>query len=218
MSELGSAGHPAVRGRDQELRALADSVRRLVALTVTNVAPPHETAAVAAELDALADRLAAHVPTPVPPRYVASTPAGATAGERMPFDAVLGPYNPLALPIEIELDPPRAIGRACFTTPYEGPPGCVHGAVIAGAFDMVCNAANHLAGVAGPTARLLVRYRRPTLLHRDLVVEATVTATSGRRTVTIGRIAQDGSVTAEVEGLFVAPRRADTLRLGELSR
>jgi hypothetical protein len=35
---------------------------------------------------------------------------------------MLGLYNPLALPIEMEWQPPRAIGRATFDTPYEGRP------------------------------------------------------------------------------------------------
>ena len=41
----------------------------------------------------------------------------------MPFDVVIGICNPVALPIAIEFDPPKAIGRAVFTAPYEGAPG-----------------------------------------------------------------------------------------------
>jgi acyl-coenzyme A thioesterase PaaI-like protein len=206
--------HPVISGRERELRALADEVRRLVALTVTNAAPADETADVASQLAALADRLALHVPTPPPPRHVGPEVPDAEAGARMPYDVVLGEYNPLALPIEITVSPPLALGHARFTTPYEGPPGCVHGAVIAGAFDMVLNAANQFAGVAGPTARLTIRYRRPTRVHRDLTFEAWVASTKGRRTITAGRILQDGVVTAEAEGLFVALDRDRIMRMG----
>ncbi len=203
--------HPGVTGREGELRALSDAVRRLISLTVTNTAPAGETADIASGLDALASRLEAFVPTPHPPRYLNADRSDAMDEERMPYDVVIGPFNPLALPVRIELDPPRAIGHACFTVPYEGPPGCVHGAVIAGAFDMVCNAANHMAGLAGPTARLTVRYRRPTLLGVDLVFEAQVLEARGRRTTTTARIVQDGMVTAEAQGLFVALDRREVM-------
>ncbi len=206
--------HPAVEGRERELRELADVVRRLVEVTVTNTASAAETAEFSAELRALVERLASHVPAQVPPRYVLEGARDGVSGERMPYDVVVGHYNPLALPLEMDNDPPRAVGRARFTTPYEGPPGCVHGAVIASAFDMVCNEANKLADVAGPTARLSIRYRRPTLLHKDLTIEAEVVETRGKRTKTVGRILQEGLVTAEAEGLFVALDPADLLRMG----
>jgi acyl-CoA thioesterase FadM len=47
-----------------------------------------------------------------------------------------------------------------------------------------------------------MRYRRPTLLHRDLTVECEVVSTDGRRTRSVGRIVQDGEVTVEAEGVF----------------
>ena len=195
-------GHPAVSGRTDELRALADAVRRLVALTVTNTAPPAETAVIAAELDRVADRLATHVPDPPLPRFATGVPdASTTMTERMPFDAVVGAYNPVALPVEVTVDGGRAVGRANFTVAYEGPPGCVQGGVIAAMFDIVLSVAAHAAEAAGPTVSLTMRYRRPTLLHRDLVVEAEVADTDRRRTRVVGRIVQDGDVTVEAEGV-----------------
>jgi acyl-coenzyme A thioesterase PaaI-like protein len=211
-----TSGHPAVAGRADELRALTDAVRRLIALTVTNTAPAAETAAVAAELDRLADRLEPYVPDPPLPRFPGMGDAGTTMVDNMPFDAVVGAFNPMALPVEVEVVGDHAVGRACFTTPYEGPPGCVQGGVIAAVFDIVLSAANHAKGVAGPTVSLTMRYRRPTLLHRDLVVEAEVAETDGRRTRAVGRLVQDGEVTVECEGTFaVLDRDAITaLRAG----
>jgi acyl-coenzyme A thioesterase PaaI-like protein len=202
-------GHGAVAGRPDELRALTDAVRRLVALTVTHVAPAAETAAIAAELEAIADRLEPFVPTPVLPRFWPNmAPTDAPMADQMPFDAVVGAYNPIALPVTVTVDPPRAFGHACFTTAYEGPPGCVQGGVIAATFDIILSAANRIAEAAGPTAELKLRYRKPTLLHRDLVVEAEVAEVRGRLTRTVGQIVQDGEVTVEAEGTFVALDRA----------
>jgi acyl-coenzyme A thioesterase PaaI-like protein len=196
--------HPAVDGRPVELRALADAIRDLIDATVTTAAPAWVTADTARRVDELTAMLRAHTPeTPYPrfvftPDDVEETPLA----DRMPFDAVIGAYNPIALPVDVTVVDGKAIGRACFTTPFEGPPGCVQGGVIAATFDIVLSAANRAAQAAGPTVSLTMRYRRPTLLHRDLVVECEVAETDGRRTRSVGRILQDGQVTVEAEGVF----------------
>ena len=58
----------------------------------------------------------------------------------MPYDVVVGPFNPLALPVVLDFEPPKALGRAAFDVAYEGAPGCVHGAVLAATFDIVLTA------------------------------------------------------------------------------
>jgi acyl-coenzyme A thioesterase PaaI-like protein len=199
--------HPAVAGREDELGALADAVRRLVALTVTNTAPPAETAALARELDDIADRLSQHVPDPVPPRHAPTIPDHLTMLEGTPYDPVMGRWHPFALPLELGVltaDPPRATATATFTTPYEGPPGCVHGAVLAGAFDMVLTAANRVVpDAAGPTIELSVQFRKPTRLRVETVFEAWIAERKGRITTTAGRATQDGVVTVEAIGTFI---------------
>jgi acyl-coenzyme A thioesterase PaaI-like protein len=199
--------HPAVRGREHELGALADAVRRLVLLTVTNTAPADETAELAAQLDDIADRLARHVQDPVPARHAPVTPDHLSMLEGTPYDPVMGRWHPFALPLElgeVTADPPGATATACFTTPYEGPPGCVHGAVLAGAFDMVLTAANRaVPDAAGPTIELKIQFRKPTRLHVETVFEAWIAERKGRITTTAGRAIQDGVVTVEALGTFI---------------
>ncbi len=212
--------HPSVAGREAEMARLADAVRRLVALTVTNQAPAAEVAGVAADLERVADRLAAHGPSGPPtvtwmePAGIPGRAPGGMAG-RMAFDVVIGRHSPLALPVVLEFEPPRAIGRGTFTAPYEGPPGCIHGAVLAATFDIVFTAANILADAAGPTVRLTTRFRRPTLLHEEAVFEAWVDRREGHRTFTRGRVLQRGEVTVEADGEFAA---IDHRRIVELAR
>jgi acyl-coenzyme A thioesterase PaaI-like protein len=198
--------HPAVTGREPELGSLSKGLRRLVQLAVTTTVPPEVLGEVASGLEALADRLEAGLPEVPFPRFMGrdpSVPADAKDVERaMPFDVVVGRYNPLALPVRLEIDPPRALGRAVFTTPYEGAPGCVHGASIAGAFDIVLTVANMIAGAAGPTVRLALRFRRPTLLGTEALFEAWVDKRTERRIHTSGRLVQNGQVTVEAEGEF----------------
>ncbi len=193
---------------------LAAAVRRLMALTVTAAAPPEVVREVARRAGELADELEPHVPAagtePVPrfaDRSVAPAEAHTLAGA-MPFDVVIGSCNPVALPVSVEFEPPKAIGRATFTAVYEGAPGCVHGAVLAGAFDIMLTAANIIANGAGPTVNLAIRYLKPTLIGQPVVFESWVTERTERRTYSEGRLVQGGVVTVEATGEFVNMNRS----------
>ena len=131
----------------------------------------------------------------------------------MPYDQIVGRLSPLAPPIEFTWEDGKAIGRVRFATPYEGPPGCVHGGVIAAAFDQAFNIANLMAGSAGPTARLALRYRRPTPLGADLVFEGWQERSDGRRIHTRGRLRHGDTITAEAEGVFVRLPVEQVMRL-----
>jgi acyl-coenzyme A thioesterase PaaI-like protein len=200
--------HPAIAGREGSMAELADTVRRLVDLVVTNTASADVLDTVVAQLRSTADVLALHVPTdPVarfvePPESTRSETRGLSMDRSMPYDPVVGRFNPIALPVEISFQPPLAIGTAVFTTPYEGGPGWVHGAALAATFDIVLTAANHLSGAAGPTVWLTIRFRRPTLVGIEARFEAEVVSNDGRRVVSKGRLVQDGVVCVEAEGEF----------------
>jgi acyl-coenzyme A thioesterase PaaI-like protein len=199
--------HPALEGRESELRRLADAVRRLISLTVTTGSGPEVLRQVTAGLDELSDRLATDVPEKRFPRFVeretqvAVSDIGGVVRE-MPFDVVVGGCNPLALPVVLATDPPGAKASATYTIAYEGAPGCVHGAAIASAFDLVLTAANLVAGAAGPTVRLALRFRRPTLLGVECQFEAEVRSRTEKRVFTEGRLLQNEKVTVEAEGEF----------------
>jgi acyl-coenzyme A thioesterase PaaI-like protein len=192
---------------------LADAVRRLTAGTVTSLASSDLLADVARRARSLADELEQFVPEagPEPITRFAEQGAGPDGPEgmaaAMPFDVVIGSCNPLAQPIVIEFDPPKAIGRAEFGAPYEGAPGCVHGAVIAGAFDIVLTAANILADGAGPTVNLSIKYRKPTLVGQESLFEAWVVSQDARRTHSRGHLIQNGVVCVEAVGEFARMQR-----------
>jgi acyl-coenzyme A thioesterase PaaI-like protein len=189
--------------------------------TVNTVASPAVLSDAARRATALADELDRHVPPAGPEPTARFADQSVQPGEldtlaaAMPFDMVIGPCNPVAPPLTIEFDPPRAIGHAVFTAPYEGAPGLVHGAVLAGAFDMMLTAANVIADGAGPTVSLSIRYRKPTLIALPARFEAWVTESDGRRTHSRGRLTQGGVVTVEAVGEFVNMGRS---RISELHR
>jgi acyl-CoA thioesterase FadM len=198
--------YPGLHGRETEARAMAEELRRLIRLSVSTAPPAEETAALTAQLAAVADRLEAHRPAIPLPRFMGPPEDGAPRGPpfsgTMPFDIVVGGFNPLALPVRLAFEPPRALGYATFTTAYEGAPGCVHGGALAATFDIVFTAANAIAEATGPTVGLDVRYRRPTLIDEEALFEAWVTEVTPRRVFSRGRIVQGGTVTVEAEGEF----------------
>jgi acyl-CoA thioesterase FadM len=198
--------YPGLRGRETEARAMAEELRRLIRLSVSTAPPAEETAALTAQLAAVADRLEAHRPETPLPRFMGPAEDGRASGPplvgTMAFDIVVGGFNPLALPVRLAFEPPRALGYATFTVAYEGAPGCVHGGALAATFDIVFTAANAIAEATGPTVRLDVRYRRPTLIDEEALFEAWVTEVTARRVFSQGRIVQGGTVTVEAEGEF----------------
>jgi hypothetical protein len=185
---------------------MAEELRRLIRLSVSTAPTAEETAALTAQLAAVADRLEALRPEFPLPRFMGPAEDGPASGPplqaTMPFDIVVGGFNPLALPVRLAFEPPRALGYATFTTAYEGAPGCVHGGALAATIDIVFTAANAIAEATGPTVRLDVRYRRPTVIDEEALFEAWVTEVTARRVFSKGRIVQGGTVTVEAEGEF----------------
>jgi hypothetical protein len=158
--------------------ALAPLLRRVTELALSL---EHEDPAVdelvealrAAEL-ALAERATAD---PVP-RIGEDAPAA-----RRPYvdhARDIGAYNACFPEYEIEVDGNRASGTVMFPVAFEGPPGAVHGGVLATFFDCVIQHHNCDVGVAGKTTSLLVEYRRPTPLAAPLRFEIE-RATDARR-------------------------------------
>lgn len=184
------------------LGRLAAAVRALTALSV-QLGDPAAANDAAAEIERLVERLTPHLAEPPLPRYPTMTPPPIEPADLMPFDLVVGRLNPLAPPIAFSFEDGKSVGRVTFTRPYEGPPGCVHGGMIAAAFDQTLSIANILAGAAGPTAQLVLRYRKPTPLGVPLRFEGWQTRVAGRRIHTEGRLLAGELVTVEAEGIFV---------------
>ena len=68
----------------------------------------------------------------------------------------------------------------------------------------ILTAANAIAGATGPTVRLALHYKRPTLTDEEAGFEGWVTEATNRRYDSKGRIVQGGIVTVEADGEFPA--------------
>jgi acyl-coenzyme A thioesterase PaaI-like protein len=181
---------------------LVQATRDLVEVAVTSLAPAEALLRAAARIRRAVADLAPYVPDGPPVRYPDLESATGPA-DVVPFDPVIGQLSPLAPPLAVAIEDGRATASIAFTTPYAGPPGCVHGGVLAACFDQVLNVANMLAGVAGPTASLEVRYRRPTPLGVRVRFEADQPVVEGRQVRTTGVLRDETTVLAEATGVFV---------------
>ena len=128
------------------------------------------------------------------------------AQEFLPTSPVIGLANAVAPPVEIELVEGEIRGRGWFDYPYEGPPTCVHGGIIALVLDEVLGAANIAAGAPGMTGTLTIRYRKPTPLRTELRIVGRHQGRdpgSSRKIRAWGGIYVGDTLTAEAEGIFV---------------
>lgn len=208
----GSAGWAA---RIQELRDMepsprrtalfrvADAIRGVLHRMVQTTAPIDVIEAVAADVEAAADRLRSYTNKSMYEGFAESANAGEPFGF---FDhsPMLGQANPLAPPIRLWLEDDRILGTATFGAAYEGPPGCVHGGYVAAAFDEVLGSTQSLSGSPGMTGRLTVHYRKPTPLETELRFEGRIESVTGRKILTKGELWAGDVLCAEAEGLFIS--------------
>ena len=128
----------------------------------------------------------------------------------------VGSYDAAFPEYDIAVHGDRATGTVTFPIAFEGPPGVVHGGVLATFFDCVIQHHHCDLGQAGKTTSLHVEYRRPTPLATPLTFE--VDRTAGERRITsVARLLRDGDVqcTATMEAVagdrsnlpHVPPRR-----------
>lgn len=183
----------------------ASQLRRIVeALSLTKPDAPH-VPLLTEQLRDIAEGLERHTESP------SDRLPGMWEGDGVVrHDPVTGPENTLAPPLVMHVAEDGWVeGEVVLGLPYQGPPAAVHGGICAALLDAALAVANHRAGNNGMTARLEIRYHRPTPLYRPVTVRAKQLRSEGRKRFTLGEIAVDGEVTATAEGLFIA-RRSST--------
>lgn len=188
---------------DSRLRLTAATRALVEAVTLLPAdADGDPIAAVASAIEAAAMALAE-------PRLTgtgATGPAPRTYGSYLPSSLLVGTAHPLSPGADATFADGVLEVRVRFGASYEGPPGYVHGGIVALAFDELFGMCNVCNGQGGLTGRLSVRYRRPTPLRRTLRLTAWQEHHEGRRMRVRGTMHADDVLTAEAEGLFVTPR------------
>ena len=195
-------GPDATHPPGPELRRLADAMRGVTDQMVRTHASP----AVLAEAAAAVERAGALLEPETPPWYT-SLPAmpenDLDPHVYFPFSPMIGWYSPLSAPLDCDVHDQTVTARATLGAAYEGPPGCVHGGIIAGLFDEVLGIANITAGVGAMTGTLTIIYRNPTPLYSELTFRGKTDRIEGRKVFTRGTLHVGDQLCAEAEGIFI---------------
>ncbi|MEO5837599.1 MAG: PaaI family thioesterase [Acidimicrobiales bacterium] len=154
-----------------ESLALAAALRELAGNALALEHPTPEIREFTDEVLDVSKRLEAILPRDLRPR-IGDEPA---PDRRVYIDHSrnVGDYNPCFPLYSLTCADGRGEGEVDFPIVYEGPPGIVHGGFLALLFDCVLQQLNCDLGVAGKTANINVRYRRPTPLRTKLRIVAT---------------------------------------------
>ena len=168
-----------------EVVDLAHELRELTNVVLALETAPDELRALTAHVRAARERLAHELPRDLSPRLGPDP----DPGQRVYVDHSrdVGEFNPCFPLYSLTCADDRAEGEVEFPLCYEGPPGIVHGGFLAVFFDLVLQQLNCDLGVAGKTATIGMRYRRPAPLLRRLRVTA-------HRKIDGGRIHSEGEL------------------------
>lgn len=126
-----------------------------------------------------------------------------------PYSPYIGALNPMALPVEFETvtvgDGAELHGTHTFHPIVNGPPGGVHGGVLAGVFDELLGSVCVVNDVSGFTGTLTIRYSSLTPLEAPITIRGWVDRVEGRKTFARGTFHHGDTLTAEAEGIFIGP-------------
>lgn len=119
-----------------------------------------------------------------------------------------GQANPAGLKLEFSKTAENVVvSHAIVSENYEGPPGYLHGGIIATLLDEAMSKANRAQGVTAMTRQMQVEYLRPVPSGSSIRIEGSVTRSEGRKHWTEACIQNaEGVVLAHATGLFIAIR------------
>ncbi|OBF64879.1 thioesterase [Mycobacterium sp. 852002-51971_SCH5477799-a] len=180
---------------------LAQSVRRLIDVTIRSEADEAAVAHALALVDQTVDVLSTRL---MPGSFgVRTNPDGKTV---VAGNVAIGLHNPIAPPLVVRQDAGGGVhADVHLGAGYEGPPGHVHGGMCALILDHVLGATAHQPGRPAYTGTITVRYLRPTPLGA-LRAEARLERIDGSKTYATGQLSNVDGVTVEAEGVFITPR------------
>jgi hypothetical protein len=121
------------------------------------------------------------------------------------LDPLAGLSNPIAPAVKTWIEGGCAYATCECGWAYEGPPGSVHGGIVAAIFDQFLGVAQMIGGQPGMTGYLHVNYHARTPLNTRLELTGRLVGTEGRKTIMRGELRAAGVLTASCEGLFVQP-------------
>ena len=187
-------------------RRVADAIKQLTEALVTSSPSIVEMQAIASKLEATTADFR-QSPRIFGRRTWAETGEHGSYGQiSHELNPLAGWSNPIAPPLNSWIEGDRAYATCECGWVYEGPPGSVHGGMVAAIFDQFLGMAQLLGGQPGMTGYLHMNYHNRTPLNTELKLEGWLVKVEGRKTIMRGEMFADGVMTSSCEGLFVQPR------------
>lgn len=128
------------------------------------------------------------------------------------FEILSGPASPLSPPMTLWLDGDTVHGGATFGRVFMGPPGKVHGGVLALALDMLMAKTQDFVTGLGMTGTLNIRYLAPTPLNTEIRFEARLNRLEGRKLFVEAKVFAGDTQTVEATGIWVSAQGDYRLR------
>lgn len=185
----------------------AEHTTRLTRELITALVTEDDTDALAGQVADIASRLSAAAADP----HVVTVDDPHRVPNHIPHDITPGSSgrNPLAPPMRIV--PDGDWYRCDLTLPlqYQGPPGRVHGGIVALLVDHILG---HAAGVGAEkrsmTRYLTVHYDGGTPIGEPLTVRGRINRIEGRKKFMEAQIICNGEVRVRADGLWLLPRES----------
>ena len=196
---------------EDAIAELNRAVRAVIEKVRVTTAPDELASESARVLQSIADDLAPymHEGTPAQAGLDEGGPydmVGASPAASFPYSPVVGSRNPISPPIDFRVTEAGLEAEHVFTAAWAGPPGAVHGGIVALVFDELLGSTNVVADVGAYTGTLSVRYHIPTPLGVSIRMLGTIVRQEGRKVMTEGKMWAGDTLTAEAEGIFILPR------------
>lgn len=134
---------------------------------------------------------------------------GVTPEGFFPYSPLIGPLNPIAPPFRFWTEGDEVHGEGRFGAAYNGPPGGVHGGLVAALMDEVLGVTGVMTGNHGFTGTLSIRYESLTPVDTDLRVRGWVEGAEGRKAFIAGELLDGDRLCARADGVFIRPRQDD---------
>ncbi len=180
---------------------LSESVRELIEKLI--LADDEANFAQASELVLQATQLLDKNVSQWQPKIVEPDTSNRDPRNYFPYSPIVGPLNPQSALVSFKLDQGVISGTVKFSVAHQGPPGCVHGGVLAEFFDDLLGASNIATGIGGLTGKLTVKFRATTPIYKELRFQAMSSPPVGRKIVATGSIWNGEVLCCEAEGVFI---------------
>ena len=111
---------------------------------------------------------------------------------------VCGENNPIGLKLKFREENDKYLADFMPTTNYQGYDGVLHGGIVSTLIDEITAGYMYYKGYKAVTAKLEVRFRKPTPIGEKLTVQGEIISQKGKMVEMLGKIIlADGSVSAE---------------------